>query len=114
MDQTIASDKIQIERKLFFFDLKENQRGILLRITEDVRGHRDTIIVPATGLKEFSEIIQRMIRVIDKEGLDPSDPLAYDEEEGEDDDLYEEDDDFEADEEDGEEDDEEEDEEEDY
>jgi len=112
MDQTIASDKIQIERKLFFFDLKENQRGILLRITEDVRGHRDTIIVPATGLKEFSEIIQRMIRVIDKEGLDPTDPLAYDEEEGEDDDLYDEDDDFEADDEDGEED--EEDEEEDY
>lgn len=115
MDQTIASDKIQIERKLFFFDLKENQRGILLRITEDVRGHRDTIIVPATGLKDFNEIIQRMIRVIDKEGLDPTDPLAYDEEDGEEEDLYEEeDDDFEDDDEDEDEDEENDDEEEDY
>ena len=83
MEDTIASDKIQIERKLFFFDLKENRRGILLRITEDVRGHRDTIIVPATGLKDFSKIIQRMIEVIDNEGLDPTDPLAFEEEEGE-------------------------------
>lgn len=101
MDQTIASDRIQIERKLFSFDLKENQRGILLRITEEVRGHRDTIIVPATGLKEFSEILKRMIAVIDQEGLDPTDPLAYDEEDVDDeDDLYDDEDDLEDDEED--------------
>lgn len=101
MDQTIASDRIQIERKLFSFDLKENQRGILLRITEEVRGHRDTIIVPATGLKEFSGILKRMIAVIDQEGLDPTDPLAYDEEDVDDeDDLYDDEDDLEDDEED--------------
>jgi len=91
MEQTIASEKIQIERKVFFFDLKENQRGILLRITEDVRGHRDTIIVPATGLKDFAEGLKRMIDVIDQENLDPTDPLAYEDEDGDDDDddLYE-------------------------
>lgn len=102
MDQSIASDKLQIERKLFFFDLKENQRGILLRITEDVRGHRDTIIIPATGLKDFAASLQKMIAVIDQEGLDPSDPLAYDEEDtvGEDEDLYDDEDgDYEDDEE---------------
>lgn len=96
MDQTIASEKIQIERKLFFFDLKENQRGILLRITEEVRGHRDTIIVPATGLKDVYDTLGRMIKVIDEEGLDPTDPLAYEEDsdqdghdfEGEEDDEY--------------------------
>lgn len=80
MEQTIASEKIQIERKSFFFDLKENQRGILLRITEDVRGHRDTIIIPATGLKDFAESLKRMMDVIDQENLDPTDPLAYEEE----------------------------------
>jgi len=85
MEDAIASDKIQIERKQFFFDLKENRRGILLRITEEVRGHRDTIIVPATGLKDFSEALSKMIDVIDHEGLDPSDPTADDEE---DDDFY--------------------------
>ncbi len=97
MEQTIASEKIQIERKVFFFDLKENQRGILLRITEDVRGHRDTIIVPATGLKDFAESLKRMIDVIDQENLDPTDPLAYEDgedEDSEDDDLYDDGDDL--------------------
>lgn len=95
MEETIASEKVQIERKMFFFDLKENRRGILLRITEDVRGHRDTIIVPATGLKDFSKALQRMIEVIDREGLDPSDPIGFEEEEegydDEDDELIDED-----------------------
>jgi len=49
--KTIKSGKIEVERKSFFFDLKENDRGRFLRITEDVRGRRDTIIVPAPGLE---------------------------------------------------------------
>jgi len=94
MEDSIASVTVPIERKQFFFDLRENQRGILLRITEEVRGHRDTIIIPATGLKDFSEALKQMIDVIDQEGLDPSDPTSdedgfYDDdipaEEGEDD-----------------------------
>lgn len=85
MEDTIASEKIQIERKQFFFDLRENQRGILLRITEEVRGHRDTIIVPATGLKDFSNALKKMIEVIDEEGLDPTDPTS------EEDDFYDDD-----------------------
>jgi hypothetical protein len=92
MEDGIASDKIQIERKNFFFDLKENRRGILLRITEEVRGHRDTIIVPATGLRDFADALNKMIDVIEHEGLDPTDPtegadLDYD------DDIPQEDDD---------------------
>lgn len=86
MEDTIASEKVQIERKQFFFDLRENQRGILLRITEEVRGHRDTIIVPATGLKDFSEALKKMMDVIDEEGLDPTDP-TLDEDDFYDDDI---------------------------
>ncbi len=86
MEDSIASEKVQIERKSFFFDLRENQRGILLRITEEVRGHRDTIIVPATGLKDFSEALKHMIEVIDEEGLDPTDPTS-DEDDFYDDDI---------------------------
>ncbi|WFB34762.1 RNA-binding protein [Kiritimatiellota bacterium B12222] len=78
MEDSIAREIVQIERKQFFFDLRENQRGILLRITEEVRGHRDTIIVPATGLKDFSEALNRMIDVIEQEGLDPTDPTSED------------------------------------
>ena len=61
MENVLLSEKIQIERKQFFFDLKENPRGRFLRITEDVGGRRDTIIVPSTGLEEFRAVIQRAI-----------------------------------------------------
>ncbi|MCS7063307.1 MAG: DNA-binding protein [Methylacidiphilales bacterium] len=61
MDQTIHSEKLVVERKTFFFDLKQNERGQFLRITEDVRGRRDTIIVPVTGLGDFRAIIDRMM-----------------------------------------------------
>lgn len=55
------SERIQVERKQFYFDLKENPRGRFLRITEDVGGRRDTIIVPSTGLEQFRELLQRAI-----------------------------------------------------
>ncbi len=59
-DETIKSERIQIERKLFLFTLKENPRGRFLRITEDVGGRRDTIIIPATGLADFARVIEAM------------------------------------------------------
>ncbi|HOX03688.1 MAG TPA: PUR family DNA/RNA-binding protein [Candidatus Paceibacterota bacterium] len=61
-EESIKTDKIQIERKTFVFTLKENPRGRFLRITEDVNGRRDAIIVPATGLGEFRRILDEIIR----------------------------------------------------
>jgi len=61
VDDQLLSEKIQIERKQFFFDLKENPRGRFLKITEDVGGRRDTIIVPSTGLDLFRETLQKAI-----------------------------------------------------
>ena len=46
-ERTLRSEKVQIERKTFFLDLKENDRGRFLRITEDVVRCRKRIIVPA-------------------------------------------------------------------
>ena len=62
MDQhPIASEKIASERKIFFLDLKENQRGRFLKITEDVGGRRDTIMLPAAAFKDFAEALERLI-----------------------------------------------------
>lgn len=61
MNDAMLSEKIQVERKLFFFDLKENPRGRFLKITEDVGGRRDTIIIPSTGLEDFRDALQRTI-----------------------------------------------------
>ena len=54
MDQEILhTEKILADRKIFFMDLKENQRGRVVKITEDVSGNRDTIMVPAEILGDF-------------------------------------------------------------
>jgi len=60
-EETLKTDKVQIERKTFVFTLKENPRGRFLRITEDVGGRRDTIIIPAPGLEDFRRILDEMV-----------------------------------------------------
>jgi hypothetical protein len=62
-EESLKTDRLQIERKAFVFALKENPRGRFLRITEDVGGRRDSIIVPATGLDEFKRVIDEMAKV---------------------------------------------------
>ena len=62
-EETLKSEKIQIERKTFILALKENPRGRFLRITEDVGGRRDTIIIPAPGLENFKKLMDDMIRL---------------------------------------------------
>ena len=61
-EDTLKSDKVQIERKTFVFTLKENPRGRFLRITEDVGGRRDTIIIPAPGLEDFRKLLDDMVK----------------------------------------------------
>ena len=52
-------------------DLKENQRGRFLKITEDVRGRRDTIIVPAEAPREFLKTVDRQVDSEPKFGSEP-------------------------------------------
>lgn len=49
----LHTEKILADRKTFFLDLKQNQRGMVVKITEDVSGNRDTIMVPADILGDF-------------------------------------------------------------
>jgi hypothetical protein len=61
-EDTLKTEKIQIERKTFIFTLKENPRGRFLRITEDVNGRRDNVIIPSTGLEEFRKVVDDMTK----------------------------------------------------
>jgi hypothetical protein len=61
-EDTIKTEKLQIERKSYVFALKENPRGRFLRITEDVNGRRDSIIIPAPGLQEFLRVLEEMVK----------------------------------------------------
>ena len=58
----LHTEKILGERKTFFLDLKENDRGRFIKITEDVRGRRDTIVVPMEIIEEFADAISRIIQ----------------------------------------------------
>ena len=61
-EDTLKTGEVQIERKNFVFTLKENPRGRFLRITEDVGGRRDSIIIPSTGLEEFKKVLLEMVK----------------------------------------------------
>jgi len=61
MDTIIASRELQIERKHFFIELRENERGRFLRITEEAHGRRNTVIIPSTGLDEFETMLDEVL-----------------------------------------------------
>jgi hypothetical protein len=54
----LHTEKILADRKTFYIDLKENARGRVVKITEDVGGNRDTIMVPVEILDDFIHALQ--------------------------------------------------------
>jgi hypothetical protein len=68
LDQTLTSREIQIERKTFTVALKENHRGRFVRITETSGGRYTNIVIPASGLEEFSEVISTIVRFNRRDG----------------------------------------------
>jgi hypothetical protein len=59
-DEPLHTEKIITDRKIYFIDLKENARGKFVKITEDVRGRRDTILLPCEALEEFINALQNI------------------------------------------------------
>ena len=61
----LHTEKILADRKVFFLDLKQNNRGKVLKITEDVGGNRDTIMVPAEILGDFIAALNDIKKTVD-------------------------------------------------
>lgn len=61
MDHLIEAKELQIERKHFSVEFCENDRGKFLRITEKAHGRRNTIIVPSTGVDDFTAAIDDVL-----------------------------------------------------
>jgi hypothetical protein len=61
MDNVIEAKEFQIERKRFHVEFRENERGKFLRITEEAHGRRNTIIVPSTGVNDFTAAIGEVL-----------------------------------------------------
>jgi hypothetical protein len=62
--RTIATEKIEVEYKIFFLDLQENHRGRFLRVTEDAGGRRETVIIPIENGREFVDTLNRVVAAV--------------------------------------------------
>jgi hypothetical protein len=63
MDTILESRELQVERKHFFIEFRENERGRFLRITEEAHGRRNTVIIPSTGLQDFERMLGEVLSV---------------------------------------------------
>ena len=61
MDNIIEAKELQIEHKHFHVELRENDRGKFLRITEETHGRRNTIMVPTTGVEDLTAAIGEVL-----------------------------------------------------
>jgi hypothetical protein len=63
----LHTEKILSDRKTFFLDLKQNSRGMVVKITEDVGGNRDTIMVPVEILGDFIDALSDIKATADEQ-----------------------------------------------
>jgi len=61
MDTIHESRELHVERKHFFIEYCENERGGFLRITEEAHGRRNSVIIPSTGLDEFEQKLDEVL-----------------------------------------------------
>jgi len=66
MENILASQEMQVERKHLMVEMRENERGRFLRITETAHGRRNAVIIPSTGIAEFTTAIASVISHADK------------------------------------------------
>lgn len=52
---------LKTRSKVFYFDLRENDNGRYLKITEKSGVKRNQIMVPEEGLEEFRETLNRVL-----------------------------------------------------
>jgi hypothetical protein len=60
-DNVLESRELQVERKFFRLEVRENDRGRFLRITEENQGRRNTVIVPDSGFGDFAKAISEVL-----------------------------------------------------
>jgi hypothetical protein len=61
VDTHLHSVDVRVERKQLTLVLKENLQGRFLRITEEVDGRHNSIVIPATGLELFRDTLNEVI-----------------------------------------------------
>lgn len=67
-DSSLYEKALRIENKSVFVDLKTNRAGTYLKITEREDGHRNSIIIPSSGIMQLTEALQEAMSQADGSG----------------------------------------------
>ena len=57
----LATDKLHIENKTLFVDLKENEGGKFLQIAELSNDRRSTVVIPYSGMGDFLASLNKVV-----------------------------------------------------
>lgn len=68
ISEEIANERLETKHKTFFIDLKRNERGLFVKISERSGGRRSTVMIPYEHFDEFSA----KLATIRSQGPDPS------------------------------------------
>jgi hypothetical protein len=58
--RVLESEKLHIENKTLFLDLKENEGGRFLQIAELSNDRRSTVVIPFSGIELFLETLKKV------------------------------------------------------
>ncbi|MBW7956625.1 MAG: DNA-binding protein [Deltaproteobacteria bacterium] len=62
--KVLSSEKLHIENKTLFVDLKENDGGRFLQVAELSNDRRSTVVIPISGLAAFMEVLQKVANTL--------------------------------------------------
>ncbi|WKZ31666.1 MAG: DNA-binding protein [Thermodesulfobacteriota bacterium] len=62
--KVLSSEKLHIENKTLFVDLKENEGGRFLQVAELSNDRRSTVVIPVSGLAAFMEVLQKVANTL--------------------------------------------------
>lgn len=59
VDPEILTEKIVTQNKTFFVDLKKNQAGFYLKVSEWSNSKKSSVFIPAEGIDRMLEILHK-------------------------------------------------------
>ncbi len=73
-ENSIFETKLRVENKDVFIDVKKNDNGVYLKISERNRNNRSTILIPSSGINKLRDALAEALTAIsnDSNGSSPS------------------------------------------
>ena len=60
---------IRVENKNFYFDIKRNQQGRYMSISEVKGNYRNSILVPESGWESFRDVLDEYVKQVQEEEI---------------------------------------------